>query len=430
VSAPGARVVVPAQDRRPAAAWAAPLASEFPSLRGLRVAVIGYDLLDPTSGKLATGGTETYAHTLGDMAYALGGDELYFQRHKVPFSSEVRPGLSIRSWARQPELRRLLAAAREEARGRPTVVFLFVEDLVPRPEDHPSIFLHHGILHDGTFEPRQRSRLMWLVRDARKRYVWGKRRRRLLALLTRTTRTVAVDTNVGNIARFLYPQLEWGDRIEYVPNFGEVLPRAEVVEKWRAVERPTVLFARRFVMKRGTYLWAEVLRTLAPRYPGVEFRCVGHGRGEPTLREVAARSPNVRILERPHAEMVEEHRRAHVSVVPSVWSEGTSLSAIEAMCAGSAVVSTDIGGLGNLVVPEATGLMVAATARGVEAAVARLLDDLPLARRLGLNAYRTASSSFSRIAWARRICGVLARAIEAPEPGPLARRVAPFPGAD
>lgn len=422
---------VVAQPRAPRGS-AESLAIEFPSLARARIVVVGYVLIDAGTGKVNTGGTETYARTLAETMQAMGGDVVFLQRSRAPFAPrEVRPGLSVRSWARPRELGPLLRAVREEAAGRPTVTMLFVEDYLPNEADHPSIFLHHGILHDGAFEARPRSRVMNWVRDVRKLWVWHRRRRQHYRMVTRTTRTVAVDTNVANVTRFMFPQHEWGGRIAYVPNFGTLLPRAEVVAKWRDLRAPmTVLFARRFVVKRGTFLWMDVLRDLAPRYPDVLFRCVGRGPGEPWLREIATRHANVAVLERPHEEMVEEHRRAHVAAVPSTWSEGTSLSAIEAMCAGAAVVSTDVGGLGNLVIPDATGLIAPGTPEAFGAAVRRLLDDRPLARRLGLGGYRAAAATFSHDAWARRMCQVLVEALDDPSPRPPARRVAPWPGVE
>lgn len=427
---PSASRAEPAPERE--SSWADALRAEFPALAGVRVAIVGYVLVSPTTGELQTGGTETYAATLAQAARGLGGDVVFLQRSRTPFAPrEVRPGLSVRPWARPRDLPALLRAAREEAGERPTVTMLFVEDYLPDEADHPSVFLHHGILHDGAFERRPRSRAMGWVRDARRLWVWHRRRRQHFRMVTRTTRTVAVDTNVANVTRFMFPQLEWGGRIAYVPNFGALLPRAEVAAKWRDPKAPTtVLFARRFVMKRGTFLWAEVLRELAPRHPDVQFRCVGRGPGEPWLREIAARHANVTVLERAHDEMIEEHRRAHVAAVPSTWSEGTSLSAIEAMCAGAAVVSTDVGGLGNLVIPDATGLVAPATPAAFGDALRALLDDRARARRLALGGYRAAAASFSHAVWARRICRVLAEALADPAPRLPPRRIAPGPGVE
>lgn len=423
-----AELRAPVADPGPAP-WTAGLAEAFPSLRGVRIAVVDYLLVDPATGKINTGGTETYAVTLTQVARALGGDVVVLQRSRVPLAPRaLAPGLSLRAWRRPRHLPALLRAVREEAAGRPVVTVLFVEDFVPGPEDQPSIFLHHGMVHDGAFERRPLRWPMTWVRDARKLWVWHRRRRQHYRLVTRTTRTVAVDTNVGNVTRHMFPQLDWAGRIDYVPNFGTLLPRAEVVRKWRSGRPTTVLFARRFVMKRGTFLWADALAELAPRFPEVQFRCVGRGPGEPWLRALADRHPNVAVLERPHAEMVEEQRRAHVAVVPSEWSEGTSLSAIEAMCAGAAVVSTDVGGLGNLVVPGATGVIAPATPVAFRDAVAGLLERPAEARRLGLAGYRMAAASFSMPVWAERMCRVMAEVVADPAPRPPPRRVAPAPG--
>lgn len=412
------------------AEWTAGLGEAFPSLRGVRLVVVGYRLWDPVQGRMQAGGTETYASVLADVARALGGDLVYLQRDRTRFAAEPRPGVAVRAWTDRAELGRLVAESRAGAPGRPWVLVLFVTDHLPAADEHPSVLLHHGILDDGRFERRPRSRLGWWWRDTRKLFVFLRRRRRALRLLEGTTRTVAVDTNVASVMRVLWPQFDLADRIRSVPNFGTLLPRAEVEAKWSGPGPLTVLFARRFVYKRGTYLWAEALASLAPRFPEVRFRCLGHGEGGAALREVAARHANVAVLERPHDEMVEEYRQAHLSVVPSLWSEGTSLSAIEGLCAGNAIVATDVGGLPDVVVPDVNGLLVPPTRAAVEAAVARLLGDRDEARRLGLVGWEMAATTFSRVAWARRICAALAEAIADPVPRPLVRRVAPHPGVE
>ena len=61
-----------------------------------------------------------------------------------------------------------------------------------------------------------------------------------------------------------------------------------------------------------------------------------------------------------------------VAVVPTLWSEGTSLACVEAVCAGLPVVATPVGGLGNLIVPYFNGLLAEpsplAIARAIEEA--------------------------------------------------------------
>lgn len=65
---------------------------------------------------------------------------------------------------------------------------------------------------------------------------------------------------------------------------------------------------------------------------------------------------------------------ADVSVIPTLWSEGTSLSCVEALAAGVPVVATPVGGLGNIVIPGFNGFISAPTADAIAEAINLLAD--------------------------------------------------------
>ena len=83
-------------------------------------------------------------------------------------------------------------------------------------------------------------------------------------------------------------------------------------------------------------------------------------------------------------ELARNYAQAEVAVVPSLY-EGFSLPAIEAMACGVPLVATTGGALPEVVGTDGvTGLLVAPDDPGaLAAAIARLLDDADLRRRLG-----------------------------------------------
>ncbi|WP_350563863.1 glycosyltransferase family 4 protein, partial [Psychrobacter sp. CAL346-MNA-CIBAN-0220] len=52
------------------------------------------------------------------------------------------------------------------------------------------------------------------------------------------------------------------------------------------------------------------------------------------------------------------HKCQHIAIIPTLGSEGTSLSMIEAMAAGCMVISSNVGGLSNLIINGFNGRLV------------------------------------------------------------------------
>jgi glycosyltransferase involved in cell wall biosynthesis len=88
-------------------------------------------------------------------------------------------------------------------------------------------------------------------------------------------------------------------------------------------------------------------------------------------------------------------RQIGLLVLPSL-AEGFGLVLIEAMAAGVPVVATDVAGIRDVVEHERTGLLVPRAA-GIELAFAimRVIEDIPLRRRLVENGLREARQRFS-----------------------------------
>ncbi|SFT24874.1 glycosyltransferase family 4 protein [Paenibacillus sp. BC26] len=84
------------------------------------------------------------------------------------------------------------------------------------------------------------------------------------------------------------------------------------------------------------------------------------------------------------------YRAADVAVIPTVYSEGTSLSCLEAMSCGVAIVATNVGGLNDLITDDFNGRLVSPTEQALYNAVRELLMDEERRQRYGADARRTA----------------------------------------
>jgi len=87
-------------------------------------------------------------------------------------------------------------------------------------------------------------------------------------------------------------------------------------------------------------------------------------------------------------EMSNVYKTADIVVIPTIASEGTSLSCIEAMACGCAVISTNVGGLCNLIINMFNGLLVNPTAEELAQAINLLINDTNLRNMLIQNAHK------------------------------------------
>jgi glycosyltransferase involved in cell wall biosynthesis len=143
------------------------------------------------------------------------------------------------------------------------------------------------------------------------------------------------------------------------------------------------------------------------RHRSAEFRFVGAGPEEGYITSKTSHLPNVRVYSQDVRMMPSEFYEAHIVVIPTLASEGTSLSCVEAMANGCAVLVTEVGGLGNLVIPDFNGVMCEPTSEAVEAKLETLLTNFSKSREIALNAHNVARASFSPEMWQTRIKAII-----------------------
>jgi glycosyltransferase involved in cell wall biosynthesis len=118
-------------------------------------------------------------------------------------------------------------------------------------------------------------------------------------------------------------------------------------------------------------------------------------------------------------EMRQAYTAADVVVIPTIFSEGTSLSCLEAMSCGVPVVATNVGGLNDLIIDGLNGWRVPPNATAIADAISSLLDNKPLRRKFSKLGRETAlafDSSRWRDSWQAVIAQQLA---SAPQPAAL-----------
>lgn len=373
----------------------------------MKAAILYYGLLDENGREQHIGGVETYILNLTHVCRDLGWDVTVFQYGAREFSTPMDTctvkGVPAQGLSHEKKKARLYAAACEHLNPAKDMIIFGADHISVRTQARRTIAIQHGIAWD--LPPQQ------LTRNPLCTFSWGrtlkkiKARRDAIRRFDNCRNRVCVDYNFFNWYRTMVPREPAGN-VWVIPNCAPVLSVEETAEPIPS-SAVRILFARRFVEFRGTRLFAGVVTRLLEQYPNVEFTFAGEGPDEGWLRETFARQPRVTIMKYLPQASKEVHLRHQIAVVPSLASEGTSLSVVEAMAAGCAVVATCVGGITNLIIDGHNGLLVMPDSNSLHAALRRLIENATLRRDLGATARRCAEVSFSLGLWKQRWRDVL-----------------------
>jgi glycosyltransferase involved in cell wall biosynthesis len=166
-----------------------------------------------------------------------------------------------------------------------------------------------------------------------------------------------------------------------------------------------ILAVGRLVEKKGMRHLIEAMVEIRATFPKATLSVVGEGPERPALEEQASilgLAASVQFTgAMPNTALPAHYSQADIVVVPSVYSregdtEGLPVVLMEAAASGLAIVASDIGGIGDLVRHEATGLLVTpGDPHAIASAVVRLLSDDGLRQSLGRAARREVTERFS-----------------------------------
>jgi glycogen synthase len=202
-------------------------------------------------------------------------------------------------------------------------------------------------------------------------------------------------------------------RVEVIPNGIdlELFDAAEQVDVRREYDlprdRPLILFAGRMEPRKGIHLCREIVPRILERHK-VGFAFAGRdlfGHMTSTLLpEVRSRKLRGSLHYLGDLSLTAVRscvRQADIFLLPSLW-ENCPYSCLEAMAAGRAIVCSDQGGMPELIRDGVNGLLAQNGDPGsFVIQLERLIEDRPLAGRLGAAARRTIEDSFTDLEVAR-----------------------------
>lgn len=367
------------------------------------VIILCHRFLDQATKEIAVGGVETYAYNLVKLNIELGHNVTVFQlgeKEEVYKDSNF----TVSFCRTMQEIEKKYLNVKENYEIKILLSFEFGH-LVKKHEK--TIIVQHGVEFDG-FTPTKSNSLFLFLQKLKSKYEFVKYKIRLKKILENSSRIVCVDLNFINYVRIFQRFERYEEKLKYIPNFAELSPKSLIDEKIKKDDGIVrIIIPRRFEYHRGILLYADVAEKLIHYYNNIQIDFIGNGTYEEYLKNRFSGIDNVRIYKASHFELLEIYRNADICVIPTLYSEGTSLSAIEAMANGCSVIVSNIGGLGNLVIPNYNGIICEPTEKAFFKATSQLIENTNERKMFILNAYKVVENSFSLKAWKQEWTSIL-----------------------
>ncbi len=342
-----------------------------------------------------SGGAERYLIDLHEVASKLHLELIIYQYGTYPWTRRFK-NIEVRSLARGEKrieelsvenIRRYNSVYYEEENANAILnIYSAFFEAWPRPAE-PSIGISHGVAWDTPENNDLSAVTFW------------EQNRRIIEAATIVDKMVSVDTNTINWFQTI--DFNTGNKMEYIPNYVD----SEVFKpSSKQSDRIVISYPRRLYGARGLYLVLDILDEILETYPNVDFHFVGKGFEEDTKyveQKIKKWKNRVQWYSLDPSEMHKAYEVADISLVPTLHSEGTSLSCLEAMASGNAVVSTRIGGLTDLIINNFNGLLIEPNSIDLKKAITKLLNNPQMLENIKRNAIEV-SKVFSKTQWSEK----------------------------
>lgn len=310
-------------------------------------------------GEYKPGGRQRHMRDLAMVVRGWGRDVLIVQKGTRDFENTCPDGIpviGIKSKLSAKGDFGFARASRRVAKSGDVWLYASGENAWPYFEEN-SKAVQHGVWWDGP--QKLATRLI--------------QRQRALGMMRGTRSVLCVDTNFINWLRGQGSEgYKLSQKCHYVSNYADIDKVRP--SKRTSGEHLSLVIARRFEHKRGILIFVDALACL--KHMEIDFTaqiCTVDGKDQISERLVFHGLQDVvRITEESMDSVLHVYEEHHIAVVPTLWSEGTSLACIEAIAAGLPVVASPVGGLGNLVIPGFNGLIVNPEPQAIATAIAEI----------------------------------------------------------
>ncbi len=350
------------------------------------VAILTNKLLDWETKEPSFGGGERYALNIALLLKQFGFDVHFYQMAKTEFEGEYY-GFPVKTIPLQDDYSEFSYKVCDifyELSKNYDHVYYNTPEMCSGKMRNDAIMTCHGIWFDhNNYLGIKFRHLKWFEH--------------IYKTFAQPKRIVSVDTNSINTIRTFYPNLT--SNMTFIPNFVD-----RNIFKPNNLSRQNsklkILFPRRSQINRGSRILEDILANIPY---DVDIYWVGEGDAQDTkiIKDLAQKDKRLHYQSVTFDEMPNWYQNCDITVIPTIACEGTSLSAIEALACGCAVVSTNIGGLSNIVLDGYNGILCDPNPENIADAINKLIENKELRESFQAKAVES-SEYFSLENWKRK----------------------------
>ena len=342
------------------------------------VIILQHQFYDKCGENCFNGGAERYVKDLAFLIKEHGACVLLQMGNKEIWTKQVENMLVIGVPASD------ISAYEETIKHIKKYQLIIYSGMVPWGKEmlHPNIMISHGVTWDNPSKDVNVNKIYNIIKDV--------------------DEIISVDINTISWLRSTYAKSLKNKKMRVIPNYVDTKSYKPVVKNSNNIK---ILFPRRCCSERGYWLVSKILPEIINKYKNIEIDLVGYAHGEKIasdIKRLANMFPNkINHYVVSPEKMSEIYSKADISLIPTMYSEGTSLSCLEAMSTGNAVIATNIGGLGNLVIDGYNGILINPEEKELLQALDVLLSNDEYRKTIQSNAVKIAKS-FDKTIWEDR----------------------------
>ena len=357
-----------------------------------KVLILYNNFYDMKKKHISVGGIQTYLRNLCNILFENGVESYVFQFASENFEIQVDNiniiGVDVGEKNTYKKKKRILLKKAMEMINASEDVLLFASESVLLPtKGVKTICIQHGVEWD---KPTKRK---WGITSCSRSLVKHIGQYKRLFLMSKVDWLICVDYNFINWSRAAFPDLKTNYRV--ILNFSKI----PTLKKVKNTETLSIIFARRFFEYRGTRIFASAIQQVLKKYSDISVTIAGEGPDEEFLKLKLGGDERINFIKYSADESLDIHSKHDIAVVPTMGSEGSSLSLIEAMASGCATICTDVGGMTNIVLDGINGLMIRPNEFDLFNALTRLIEDYNLRATIAENGIMTVEKALSFERW-------------------------------